>query len=198
LEHENREGIEMRFSSREIKELFIAWLMISIAFAIAISGLSLTKDFLLSVVASAFTVGVGFVFHELAHKYMAQKYYCFAEFYYNPFMLVFAVLISFLGVIFAAPGAVVISGHTIHRNYGKISAAGPIANLVISVLFFIAFIFYNITILRYGFLINAWLALFNMIPIANFDGLKIMAWSKTAYWTILVVSAMLVFLGYFL
>jgi len=188
----------MRFSPREIKELFIAWLMISIAFAIAISGLSLTKEFLISVVASAFTVGVGFVFHELAHKYMAQKYHCFAEFYYNPFMLVFAVLISFLGVIFAAPGAVVISGHTIHRNYGKISAAGPIANLVISVLFFIAFIFYNITILRYGFLINAWLALFNMIPIANFDGLKIMGWSKTAYWVILSVSAMLVFLGYFL
>ena len=188
----------MRFSSKEIKELFVAWLMISIAFAIAMSGFSFTKEFIISVVASAFTVGVGFVFHELAHKYMAQKYHCFAEFNYNPSMLVFAVLISFLGVVFAAPGAVVISGNTIHRNYGKIFAAGPIANLIISGLFFAAFLFNGLLILRYGFLINAWLALFNMIPIANFDGLKIMAWSKTAYWTILAASAMLVFLGYFL
>jgi len=188
----------MKFSAREIRELTVAWLMISVAFAIAMNGLELSNKFFLVVVASALTVGVGFIFHELAHKYMAQKYHCFAEFYYNPFMLVFAILISFLGVVFAAPGAVVISGHTIHKNYGKISAAGPIANLVISILFFISFIFYNITVLKYGFLINAWLAFFNMIPIGNFDGIKIKLWSKTAYWIILIISLALVFFGYFL
>jgi Zn-dependent protease len=37
------------------------------------------------------------------------------------------------------------------------------------------------TIGYYGFFINAWIGLFNMIPFGMFDGRKILDWNKTAY-----------------
>lgn len=64
----------MKFTNREIKDLAIAWFMISLAFAILFSGLSFSFVFLISLFLSALTVGIGFLLHEIMHKYFAQKY----------------------------------------------------------------------------------------------------------------------------
>ena len=48
-------------------------------------------------------------------------------------------------------------------------------------------------IAKYGFMINTWLALFNMIPFGMFDGKKVLAWSKPVYFIILAVG--LFFMG---
>ena len=72
----------------------------------------------------------------------------------------------------------------------------PVAN-VNRIFFFIA---QAVPIFRIGYFINAWLGLFNMIPFGNFDGKKILAWSK-AWWVGGVVIGLLllfVFYGYFL
>jgi len=145
--------------------------------------------FLISFVIAAITVGTGFLFHELGHKIIAQRFGCFAEFraYYQ--MLFFAVLISFAGFVFAAPGAVMISGHPTKKQNGIISLSGPLVNLVFAYIFFIllsVFAIINpnpflITLFSYGYLINIWLALFNLLPFGNFDGRKILHWNKTAY-----------------
>ena len=37
------------------------------------------------------------------------------------------------------------------------------------------------SIVFYGFVINSWLALFNMLPFWLFDGHKILKWNKLAY-----------------
>lgn len=191
----------MRFSKIEIKQLIIAWFVISLAFAIAFTGLSLSIRFIGALLVSFFTVGIGFIFHELGHKYMAQKYHCFAEFRANYQMLFFALLVSLFGFVFAAPGAVMISGHVNLKQRGKISAAGPFMNLVIA-LFFIIFllIFKNIEIVAsiffYGALINSWLALFNLLPFGILDGHKVLVWNKKYYGILIGVSILFVFISY--
>ena len=122
----------MRFttSEKEKKDIIKAWIAISIAFAIALNGLR--SGFSQAFIIAALTVGVGFLLHELAHKLVAQHYGCWAEFRSFDQMLFFAILLSFTGIIFAAPGAVMISGHVTNDRNGKISAAGPITNFILA------------------------------------------------------------------
>src|SRR3989338_9385534 len=123
-------------SEKELKDLLKAWIAVSIAFAIAMRGSSLfSADFYFKFVISAMTVGAGFLLHELGHKVTAQKYGCFAEFRSFDNMLILAIAMSFFGFIFAAPGAVIISGHVSKRRNGKISAAGPLVNLTLALVF---------------------------------------------------------------
>ena len=183
-------------SEREIKDLLKAWVAISIAFAIVIiGGLRFSLDFFAIFIISGLTVGVGFLVHELAHKVTAQKYGCFAEFRSFDQMLFLAVLMSFFGFVFAAPGAVMISGPVGVRRNGKISAAGPLANLVLAFIFLSIMINFGVnTLSKYGFLINTWLALFNMIPLGNFDGKKILVWNKKVYGIMIAIAVVFMFM----
>tara|TARA_Y100000310_G_scaffold344775_1_gene459418 strand:+ start:4146 stop:4706 length:561 start_codon:yes stop_codon:yes gene_type:complete len=180
----------MRFSNLEKTELLKAWIAISIAFAIVLRGTNL--GFLQNFILSALTVGVGFLLHELAHKIVAQKYGCWAEFRSFDSMLLLAIGMSFLGFVFAAPGAVFIKGNVTTEKNGKISIAGPITNIILAVLFFILLQFFNTGYLNlistYGFRINSWLALFNMIPIWNFDGSKVLRWNKIYYAIVVIIT----------
>jgi len=189
----------MKFSQREIKELFVAWLMISVAFAILFSGsalFSLDFVFIIAFALSALTVGISFLFHELMHKYMAQKYGLWAEFraFYPGLWL--ALIGSFFGFIFAAPGAVVSKSYRplSREKRGKISLAGPLTNIVLALLFLPGFLFIkgdgNILALffQYGLTINGLLAAFNLIPVRPFDGKEVYDWNKSVYFIALLVA----------
>src|SRR3989338_91237 len=123
-------------SEKELRDLVKAWIAISLAFALVLRhdiGLSFYQVF----IVSAVTVGTGFLLHELGHKFVAQRYGCFAEFRSFDQMLILAILMSyFLGVLFAAPGAVMIQGPVGRGRNGKIRAAGPIVNLILAGMFF--------------------------------------------------------------
>lgn len=179
-------------SRTELIDLIKAWLAISTAFAILLGGSLFSFNFITFFMISSLSVGLGFIAHEMAHKVVAQKYGCQAEFRSWDKMLILAVIMSFFGFIIVAPGAVMISGPVGRRRNGKISAAGGIANLVIATLF-LSMLFIPVTgillpIAKYGFMINTWLALFNMIPFAMFDGKKILNWSKTVYFIMVAVA----------
>src|SRR3989344_3697160 len=126
-----------RFSDIEIRDIVKAWLAISIAFAIILNRNIFSLSFLYSLFISSLTVGLGFLLHELAHKLIAQRYHCFAEFRSFDFMLILALIMSFFGFVFAAPGAVMINGYVTKERNGKISVAGPITNLILALLFLI-------------------------------------------------------------
>ena len=171
---------EVIFSDIEIKELLKAWLAISVAFSIANGGGGLFNPRLLAL--SGLTVGVGFLVHEMGHKYLAQRFGFPAEFRSFNTMLLLAILMSFSGFVFAAPGAVFIGGLPTTEENGKISAAGPGASLLLALSFFLLSLLLGPTsIFANGFAINSWWAFFNLLPLGNFDGPKIWRWNKAVY-----------------
>ncbi|MDY6966518.1 MAG: hypothetical protein SVM80_11240 [Halobacteriota archaeon] len=181
--------MNIKTSDREIRELLIAWIFISLAFAFALRGM--TGSLILSMVLSLVTIGPAFILHELAHKIVAQRYGCWAEFRMSFQMLLFAVFIALLsGIVFAAPGAVMISGYVSKSQNGKISVSGALTNLLLVLVFlpislrggFIGLIGY------YGAFINALIAAFNMIPFGPLDGRKVLAWDRTVYITVVTMA----------
>ncbi len=193
----------MKFSREEVIDLVKAWLVISLAFALVMSGSSIgnlaNTSLLVALLVSAITVGTGFLLHELAHKFYAQKYGCWAEFVASNTMLLVALLFPLMGVqfIFAAPGAVVIDGYISRKKYGIISIAGPITNIIIGIFFLLlgmAVVDPIIALITsYGTRINFWLAFFNMLPIPPLDGSKVLAWDKTIYFLMLILCGVLAF-----
>jgi Zn-dependent protease len=183
-------------SEVEIKDLIKAWIAISIAFAIVMRSLDL--NFYSSFIIASLTVGIGFLLHELGHKFVAQRYGCFAEFRSFDQFLILAIIMSFFGFVFAAPGAVMISGPVGVRRNGKISVAGPLVNLALALMFLSILLIPPTGIFRifavYGFLINSWLALFNMIPFGNLDGAKVLRWSKPVYALVVLIAVVFMFL----
>ncbi|MCH8004074.1 MAG: site-2 protease family protein [Nanoarchaeota archaeon] len=184
-------------SEKEIRDLIKAWVAISIAFAMVLKG-PIGLSFYQVFIVSAIAVGAGFLLHELGHKLVAQRYGCFAEFRSFDQMLLLAIFMSFFGFVIAAPGAVMISGPVGVRRNGKISAAGPIVNLALAFAFLWALLLQPTGFLKviafYGFFINSWLALFNMIPLWNFDGKKVLRWNKKVYGIIVAIALVFMFL----
>ncbi len=174
----------MKTSNIEIRDIIKAWIAISIAFTIA-SRTSFPYDVYSIFIISSLTVGVGFLLHELGHKIVAQRYGYFAEFRSFDNMLILAVVMSFFGFIFAAPGAVMISGKISRKKNGRISAAGPLVNLALALVFLLLSFLQLPALVKtaayYGFMINSWFAIFNLLPFWLFDGYKIWKWNKTAY-----------------
>src|SRR3989344_4406652 len=194
----------MKFSHQEVKDLWFAGIMISIAFAILLSGgynvfVSPSTQILMFFFISMFTAGIGFLLHELMHKLIAQNYGFWAEFRAFSNMLWLALLFSLFWFIFVAPGAVMIRGKINKEKYGKISLAGPMTNIVLALLFLIGILalgkegiiglFFSL-----GLTINSLLGAFNMIPVMPFDGAKIIEWNKGVYFvtTILAVGLFVV------
>jgi len=179
-------------SSVEVRDLLKAWSAISLAFAILLNrGISLSPRFFSILLVSAFTVGIGFLLHEMGHKVVAQRYGLFAEFRSFDPMLLLAIFFSLFGFIIAAPGAVMIQGKVSLEQNGKISLAGPFINVLLALLFLGGLQLSNLYALRVGFAINALLAVFNLIPFGNFDGRKIFDWNKPVWGTLLVAGIVL-------
>ncbi|MGB9748662.1 MAG: hypothetical protein ACP5OZ_04510 [Candidatus Woesearchaeota archaeon] len=179
--------IKNGFSITEIKHLMLSWAFISIIFYNA---------FKIPLIYSLLTVGLGFLVHELTHRFVARKQELYAEYRADFLMLLVSFFISFAGIIFLAPGGVIILGHVTKRKNGIISLSGPLSNLTLAILFLFLSLATNAQILVYGFTINSWLAFFNLLPFPGFDGSKVLAWNKIVYAVVAVLALMLVFLSY--
>jgi Zn-dependent protease len=148
-------------------------------------------------VLSLLTVGLGFLVHEMAHKYMAIHYGYWAEFVMDGTMLTVAIALAALtGFVFAAPGATMIYGQGLtKRENGIISVVGPVSNLVLIALFaIIAFAAQSIgneilfIIGLVGMQVNGMLAAFNMLPVGNLDGKKVLAWNPLVFGVVIVLA----------
>jgi Zn-dependent protease len=195
----------MRSSTEERRDLLKAWAATTAVFTLASAGgLSLllspgalfSLNFLEALVISAVAVGAGFLLHELAHKHVAQRYGCWAEFRSFDQMLGIAVVFALFGFVFLAPGAVMISGRVTPGRNGRISAAGPLMNIVLAVAFGLLAVVPVPFVQKLGLFgagINAWLGLFNLLPFFGLDGSKVLAWNKGIYAALVLVSLALVF-----
>ena len=209
-----------RITRREEADLFVAWMAISLSFAIimiAPNGFLQPGpkiDLFTAVIflgIALITVGIGFVLHELAHKFAAIRFGYWAEFRRDNIMLVVAVaMASLVGVVFAAPGATVIysrsPGGLTTRENGLISAAGPVTNLLLCIPFAVLILVAGgfpalmsgsllAVIGIAGIQINAMLATFNMLPIGPLDGRKVLDWNAVWFIVLLALSVGMLYLS---
>ncbi len=207
-----------RISRREEADLFLAWMAISLSFAIikiapyGVLGPIRSVDPVVALTyfgISLLTVGIGFILHEMAHKFTAIRYGYWAEFRKDNSMLLIAVaLASLVGFVFAAPGATIIYSNSVsgrgltRRENGIISASGPVVNLLLCIPFAVLVLIGGglgnllTQIGVFGIQINAMIAAFNLLPISILDGRKVMAWNIPVF-ALLIIASFGILLGSF-
>ena len=200
-------GSFWHFSRKEINDLTLATLAFALALALmrvgGIFGILRTGEtpFVVFIEMAIwgtlyiFSLGPAFLLHEMAHKFLARHYGCWAEFRADPSGLKTGVLIAaILGFVFMAPGAVMVAGNITREQNGKIALAGPISNLV---LYAIGLVLGGLLLgLSDGAIISAFvqawlwgnsiLAAFNMIPLGPLDGRKVKQWNEPIFWVFFI------------
>jgi Zn-dependent protease len=189
---------KIRFSKTEILHISAAIVVLSVAFFLVFRNSVFDSDpitnYLIIFGMSVLLVVCSFLFHEFGHKFVAQKYNAWSEFRVFPYGLVMALVFAALvGILFAAPGAVYIQGNINKDDYGKISLAGPAVNFTISAIAIVMCLVFEPGSLAFAIIfmlamLNAFMGLFNMIPILPFDGAKIVAWSIPVYIMVLAIG----------
>ncbi len=160
--------------------------VISFVFAYIFAGRN-PNAILLWFPITVLVVGLGFVLHEMAHKYVAIHYGYWAEYRMWVGGLLLALIAAItIGFVFAAPGAVYIHGNYIRTSEnGKISLSGPAINIILALVFLsIPLFFPNSTYVLIGVIgasVNSFLAFFNLIPFSMLDGAKIFRWNPVIW-----------------
>lgn len=206
-----------RFSSTEIRDLIIASILV-ILVGISIFGNSLGILSAINTVIFFINIGLGwlvigtigiflasFMAHEMAHKFVAQHYGMWSEFR----MTSMGYYLSAMAILFSLPifgtGVVYTSGTTNTEHNGKSNLAGPLTNFVIAAALAIISILMSVIgvplfplgiLLRYGVQLNAFLGLFNMIPIQPFDGATVRHWNNRVWIALTIGLLFMLILGY--
>lgn len=185
-----------RFSDKEVRDLTISLLLISTIPLMWFRGLLFQRTVI--ILGAVIIFAAAFLLHELAHKFSAQRLGYWAEFRLNMMGVLITLMSFFSPLKIVAPGAVVISGFMIGDDYGKISLAGPLTNIVQAAIYLAVSLTSADRIVELlanvGITVNSSLALFNLIPFGVFDGAKVLRWSRMA-WLATVVVALLLFLS---
>ena len=200
-----------RFSRTEITHILISMGVLTLTFGLVFSRNNLYYGFIgngFNFDLLPFSLGLAFLgiftaffFHEISHKFMAQKFGLWAEYRMFPQGLTLAFLFGiFTPLVFAAPGAVMFMGGSREYETGRIAMAGPLTNIIIAGITYILymFVFFESAILApiFGFIcsINAFIALFNLLPFGPLDGVKIIRWNATVWIIMLITSISLLML----
>jgi Zn-dependent protease len=197
--------------TREFKDITVSSILLALAFGIALAGglsafyepVELFEYFGMALIG----VSLGFILHEMAHRFIARRFGCSAEYVMWPAGLMLALFSSLLGIVFAAPGAVMIrmspdlwgKAALARKRVGLISIAGPAMNIFLAAIFLVLDYLYNepgnlSRIFSIGAWVNAFLAVFNLIPIGPLDGAKIFRWDKSIWVVMLIVGVSLLVL----
>jgi Zn-dependent protease len=174
-------------SPTELKHITVAAaLIVAIGFSIGLygnyfGGFTFTWTWgLMAAFAVLMTASV--LTHEMAHKITAQQNDLWAEFRLVTWGLVLTFISIFLPFRMIAPGAMMISGSASSDDIVKISLAGPVTNIILSAGFLgVAFALLPGTfalMLFFVAYINAFLAVFNLLPLGILDGAKVFRFNK--------------------
>jgi Zn-dependent protease len=195
---------------RELVALITAWVVLGISFSTRYmfagwfaNPLAFLEVFLLTMLV----IGTGFLGHELAHKFTAQKYGAWAEFRLWTIGAIMALVFAAIPpgtFVFAAPGAVYIASRSTYigdamdrKANGIISLTGPLVNVAAAGIFALAyvglsaagiraFVINGFNFLPWAIFINLWLGAFNMIPFFILDGQKVLTWNR-GIWALITI-----------
>lgn len=184
------------FSKIELKHLLIGTLLVlgvGLTYFLSLDIASVSRPIMLIGITIAFTLS--FLLHEIAHKFTAQYYSMWAEFRLTLQGALITLVSVFLPFKIISPGAVMIMGSGNRETIGKTALAGPITNIILSI---ICILIAQISQELFWFIafINAFLALFNLIPFGVFDGLKVFKWKKTFWFIAFFIAIILTFISY--
>jgi Zn-dependent protease len=194
------------FSVKELKHIAVAAaLVMCIGFSIGfyenlLDGSSYWTLSMMAVFAVCMTAS--FLVHEIGHKIMAQKSGLWAEFRLTMWGALLTLASVFLPFKMISPGAMMIGGSADRKSLLKISVAGPITNIIFSLVFFgLAF---SLPIEAYTFMVaflyaayvNAFMAVFNLIPFGILDGYKIFSINKKVWAAVFIPSLLLTIFSY--
>jgi Zn-dependent protease len=201
---QTRRGRHVYFSQKELKHISIAAaLVVGIGFSIGFyenlfGGFRWTLD-VMSVFALIMTIS--FLTHEIGHKVMAQRKNMWAEFRLTTWGAVLTLVSVFLPFKMISPGAMMIAGSPSADDIVKISIAGPSTNMAFAAAFLgLAFAFPSaplyVSMLFFAAYINAFMAIFNLLPIGILDGFKIFAGNKKVWAVSFAISLALTIVTY--
>ncbi len=192
------------FSPTEIKHLTLSALLVTgVGFSIFLDPFDPSSGVLSSpgiLIGSSLVFVSVFLLHEIAHKLMAQRYGLWAEFRLTTFgalITLISIFSPFFKII--SPGAVMIAGFADKDTVGKTAVAGPATNLALSIVSFVLYAylpepFSTVALLSAAF--NAWIALFNLIPLGILDGWKVFSWDKIVWVIAFIASVALTILTF--
>lgn len=195
------------FNQKELIEIFTS--IVALVFMLSVSRMLIEGFVLSTIIYSTIAVTVSFFAYLLAEKFVGQKYDCSVTYEISYNLLMIGFLISFLsngGIVFAAPGAVVISVAYVTRigykyvnisktEAGLISLSGVITSITLALLSLLLYPL-NRTLFQLFLNINVFMALFNLIPLPPLDGSRIFMWSRMVWMITLVISIFLYFFGF--
>jgi Zn-dependent protease len=189
---------------RELMDIVISLAVLSLGFSIAMAGRGIVGGIRWDLVVAylpltAFVLFFAFIGHEMAHRQVARRLGYIAMYQADYTFLPLAVIFPLLfGFVFAAPGAVVISPFRLHghgderRDVFLISAAGPLTNITFAAAGAALMMALRSEIWWFFAYINAWLALFNLLPIPPLDGSKMIRTNPALWLPVIAVAALLV------
>lgn len=197
----------INYTKSELRDLVIAFIIITIAFTISNVGLD-THAFISILPIIMVGVGLGFIFRELGQKFIAMKYGYQAEFKAWPIGLLIAIVSSFFGLVFAFSGEVkVYADNLSDEMIGRIAVAGPMANMVLALISLVIAvltsplksqsIILELIFLIFGvaYSVNSFLAAFNLLPFYTLDGIKVMKWNVGVWIVVFVFAAFMMLLS---
>ena len=195
------------FTKREKRDLVIAFIVLSISFSISNVGLDL-HGFISILPIVMVGVGLGFLFRELGHKFVAMKYGYQAEFKAWPIGLLISFLSAFIGFVFAFPGEVKVYADNLSDEIkGRIALAGPMGNITLALIFLVVTVltapfkpYSRVMELIFltggvGYSVNCFLAVFNLLPFYTLDGLKAFKWNIGVWAFVFILAAVMMLLS---
>ena len=195
-------------SVTEVRDIFIADLVLIVAFSLTITGgiaafsgggaAKAVGTFEYYLPIAALAVSLSFILHELMHKFIAQRYGASAEFRTSFSGLAITLVTGAFGFLLGIPGATMIyTNRFTNREDGIVSIAGPLTNLAVFLVFLVLLLAaspapgsYLFNAINFTIFISLLLAFFNMLPIFPLDGSKVLRWDRRVY-----AAFMLVLLG---
>ena len=187
--------------TKEIGNIILAIIIISLIFAYDwLNPLNTFENFYTPFIA----VTTSFLLYHFAQRVMSRKLKCNIAYRLWVPGVVFGLLFMLVGIKIILIGGILISAYKFGRwgmkdrlptvqEIGFISVVGPLTNIFLAIIFGLlagpAATGQN-SFFAYMSMLNSWLAIFNLVPIKDLDGGKIMFWSPV-YWFFLSFFAIL-------
>ncbi len=179
-------SVRTAFYPGEVKDLLIAFLAVYAVFAFPYA---LTLRGAIAIFLATLTA---FLLHEVSHKSVAMSLGYRARFTLSHTGLLLTLLsaIPLMPIKIIMPGYVAIYGHYERKSFGLIALAGPLTNIIVCMAL--------LTIPRHPLTaiaidLNALVALFNLIPLGELDGRKIIAWNPVI-WAVCMVASIVLYI----